>query len=221
MIFKEWLSVSNTLFSVFGYPLSLLEILSVVLSFWGYFEIIRGRTRGLVIGIVSTLLMAVLFKQIKLYSDMLLMLYYCGASFVAIYIWHRSASASESTRMNVTRLNTVARLQCVVLLVVLTLVFRLFSGNLHHLFPTWFRDAAVYPWLDAFTTSLCIIGSILLIRKKLECMLVWTMANLISMALYFKLGVLFLAMLYILYTAMDVAGLILWSRLAEQDSKPC
>lgn len=219
MTITEWLSVENTLFRVSDYPLSLLEILSVVLSFWGYCEIIRGRIRGLVIGVFSTLLMAVLFKQIKLYSDMLLMLYYSGASLVAIYMWYRSRSAASG--MNITRLSPLGRLQCAGLIVALTIMFSMFSGNLHHLFPEWFREAAVYPWQDAFTTSLCIAGSILLIRKKLECMFLWTVANLISVVLYFKLGVLFLAMLYILYTAVDLVGLILWTRWANRKARCC
>ena len=212
----EWLSVENTLCFVLGYRLSWLEAFAVVLSLWAYLEIIRGRIRGLVLGMGSTLLMATLFRELRLYSDMLLMFYYCAASLVAICFWH--GSGRKSPRDNISRLNLLERVGLLVGVALLTGMLRLLSGNLHELFPGWFHGAAVYPWADALTAALCIVASILVIRKKVECMALWLAANLIGIVLYLRVGVFFLATIYVVYAVMDMVGLVLWNHRAEKIS---
>lgn len=210
----QWFSIETTLCTVLGYRLSPLEISSVILSVWGYVEIIRHRIRGLVAGVFATLLMAVLFKQIQLYSDMILMLYYCAATIAAIFVWSRPTP--EDSTQHISRISNSSRWNLAAGIAASVIAFRLFSGNLHHLLPVWFAKPAVFIWADALTTSLCIAASILLIRKKTECMLLWLVSNLISIFLYQKQGVLFLAVVYIVYAVMDLAGFIIWNRLASR-----
>jgi len=62
-----------------------LEIISTLLGVWSCIEIIRRKARGLVIGFAAFLLLACLFHQHRLYSDMGLMLYYAAG----LLVWTR------------------------------------------------------------------------------------------------------------------------------------
>ena len=213
---KLLFSTENTLFTFQGYSVSFVELLSTVLSLWAYIEIIRQKAHGLVISMLGSLALACLFYQIRLYSDMLLMLYYIAASAFALAFWQRNMQQRHANRIRITRLKPRARIALLIGLPLAILLLTGVSSQLHIWFPKWFPNAAGFIYYDATTTILGITASILLIRRKLECMLLWLIADIISLTLYAVIGIHFLAGVYAIYLIADITGLIVWTLNARK-----
>ena len=187
-----------------------LEIISTVLGVWSYIEIIRRKARGLVIGFVAVLLLAYLFYQHRLYSDMALMLYYASASLTALFFWRHTFRKNHT--LQITRLNRRTRRM---LFVGIPLTIGLLAGitsHLHLWLPAIFPVAARIPLGDATTTVLGITASILIIRRKVEAMVFWLAGDTLSTLIYTWSGLYFLASVYIAYIIIDAFGLFAWTR---------
>ena len=204
----------HILFVIHGYSLSAIELFSTLLGIWSYVEIIRRKARGLIIGIISSLLLACLFHQLRLYSDMGLMLYYTVASLVALFFWRRSFKKEHS--LKVTRLRPRVRRILLISLPLGIVLLAAIASHLHTWFPRLFPEPACFPLGDAFTTVFGIAASILLIQRKTEAMALWLAADVIATIIYSKSGVYFLASVYIAYMLIDLAGLLIWLHRSRQ-----
>lgn len=76
----------------------------------------------------------------------------------------------------------------------------------------YFTDSTV-PVLDAFTTSLSIVGMWMLARKIAEQWLVWFVVDAVCVYLYYIKGIYFSGSLYLFYTIMALVGYRKWLRL--------
>ncbi len=73
------------------------------------------------------------------------------------------------------------------------------------------HDAA--PFLDAFTTVLSLVALFLTARKLFESWWVWIAVNLIFVGLYATKSLPLTPVLYAIFAALSVAGLLNWRRL--------
>lgn len=76
-----------------------------------------------------------------------------------------------------------------------------------------FVTDSTVPWIDAFTTALSITGTWLLARKYIEQWWVWLVVDAVCVGLFIYKGIYFYAVLYLIYTAICVAGYIKWKHL--------
>jgi len=190
--------------------MSTLEIISTVLGIWSYIEIIRRKARGLVIGFIAALLLACLFYQLRLYSDMGLMLYYAAASLTALFFWRRAFR--ENHTLQITRLSRRTHRTLLIGVPLAIGLLAIIASHLHLWLPALFPEAARIPLGDATTTVLGITASILIIRRKVEAMAFWLIGDILSTFIYARSGIYFLASVYIAYVLIDAAGLLIWTR---------
>ncbi len=190
--------------------MSTLEIISTVLGIWSYIEIIRRKARGLVIGFIAALLLACLFYQLRLYSDMGLMLYYAVASLTALFFWRRAFR--ENHTIQITRLNLRTHRMLLVGIPLAIGLLAVIASHLHLWLPALFPEAARIPLGDATTTVLGITASVLIIRRKVEAIAFWLIGDILSTLIYARSGIYFLASVYIAYVLIDAAGLLIWTR---------
>src|SRR6185503_528973 len=92
----KFFSVSNIAFTVFGYPLSYVELFGTILYLWSVWLISQRRVLTWPVGIVSVLLYITLFYQIRLYSDAFEQVYYLGASAYGWWYWSRSRHQKQT-----------------------------------------------------------------------------------------------------------------------------
>ena len=190
--------------------MSALEIISTLLGIWSYIEIIRRKTRGLVLGFVAVLLLACLFYQVRLYSDMALMLYYATACLAALIFWRRAFQKTNT--IQITQLSRRTHWVLLIALPVAIGLLTVIAARLHLWEPALFPEAARMPLGDATTTILGITASILIIQRKVEAMAFWLIGDSLSTLIYAKSGIYFLAFVYIAYIVIDAAGLFIWTR---------
>ena len=90
-----------------------------------------------------------------------------------------------------------------------------FSIYLLSLFLMHFTNSQV-PYWDATTTVLSLTAQWLICRKIIECWILWFIADLLYVGLYFYKGIPAHSILLIMYTGMAVVGYLYWRRLARQ-----
>ena len=74
---------------------------------------------------------------------------------------------------------------------------------------------ADYPWWDAATAVVSVAAQVLMARRKWENWVLWIAVDVALIPLYLAKGLTMLALLYLLYLALAVWGLVEWRRTAR------
>lgn len=216
MSIDQIFSVNHIVWTIWSYELSLIELLATVLGLWSFIQIVRRKISGLVVALFSVSITAVLFYQLRLYSDMMLMGYYLLVALIAIRTWQGNRK-QHGGELCVSRLSIKRMLYLTLAMIVFILLLRYISAHLNLWFPSFFPEPAAFAWADATTTVLGITASVLLIRQQSECMLIWFISDIISVAVYQKSGVYFLTGVYLIYLLCDAYGAASWARSSIAD----
>ena len=209
---QNFFSVTNTAFSVFGYPLSYVELFGTVFYLWSVWLISQRRILTWPVGIVSVLLYMSLFYQIRLYSDAFEQVYYLIAS---VYGWWRWAHSpkEKGAILNVHFSSSGWVVASLLISVVLGLATGAFMSRAHSFFPDVFPEEASYPYIDAVTTIGSFTAMWLMARQRIESWLYWIVIDIVGIGLYYIKAVRFISLLYVILLFLAVRGYISWLRV--------
>jgi len=191
-------------FTIWGSPVTWLEIVAFVLAVWMVVCNIRVNPLGWPLAIASSLLYCLLFWNSRLYGDASLQIFFALVAAWGWWQWVRGTDASGQVL-------AVRRLQERSLWRVLLLT--LAAWPLLALFLHRFTDTDV-PWWDAFPTAFSIAGQWLLGRKYVENWPTWVLVNAVSVGLFAYKGLWLTVLLYLLFAGMSVAGWRAWREKA-------
>jgi len=155
-------------------------------------------------GIITSLLYCWVFFGAKFYAGMGLQGYYLIISIYGLWSWRRGGSNSslgETLRVSSTKANLWVKL----------FILNLFLTLLMYSLLRRYTDSPI-PFGDAFTTSLSIIATWMLARKKIEHWLIWIFIDLISSGLYLYRGLYPTVFLFLVYAVMAVIGYYEWRK---------
>ncbi|MBU1029369.1 nicotinamide riboside transporter PnuC, partial [Patescibacteria group bacterium] len=82
--------------------------------------------------------------------------------------------------------------------------------RIHLLLPTYFLAPADYPYLDALTTVMSFVATVLMVRRKLACWYLWISVDFIGIWLYWVKGVKFISVEYVIFLVLASYGLYKW-----------
>lgn len=192
-------------FTLWGSPVTWLELVAVVLGLVMVGCNIREIHWGWPLAIASSLLYCALFWRHRLYGEAFLQVVFAAVALWGWYEWLRGRRADGSL-LRVTRLGPrgfwLALLACAVLWPATALALLRFT------------DTDV-PWWDAFPTAVSLVGQFLLGRKYLENWAAWMAVNAVSIGLFLFKALWLTAGLYLLFLALSFAGWRAWkARLA-------
>ncbi len=186
----------------FGFVTGLLYL------FWE----IRQNNLMWIVGILSALAYIVLFAQSELYASMCFQVYYLVISIYGLMVWQREkrsaagdidGAENEGSRIvyRVAGIKeaVVALLATVLIFVLLFLFLEKFTGD-------------PMPATDAVITSLSIVATYWLGKLYLQQWLLWIIADVLSVVLFFSQGLYPTALLYVLYTICAVYGFVHWRK---------
>jgi nicotinamide mononucleotide transporter len=216
MSVAEILSVDNVLVSIGDYPLSWVEFVGTVLYFASVWLIARKNLLTWPVGIVSVILYAVLFWQIRLYSDCLEQLYYLVVSAWGWISWKRTKDRESAIPTGFSRPAAIAAWAALTL--ALGSGLGLAVARLDRWLPAFFPEPAAYPFLDALTTVASFVAMYLLTRRRAESWAWWIVVDVIGVGLYWVKGVRFIALQYVVLLAMAVYGFLRWSKKEGQQA---
>jgi nicotinamide mononucleotide transporter len=180
------------------------EILAFVLSIATVALNIRQNHWAWLFAIVSSAAYGAVFFNSRLYGDCGLQLVFIVVSIWGWYSWlHGGDAADGRGQLAVTRLSRRGW------------VLALVGWALAYLVLAWFLGRYTntdVPHTDGFLTAGSLVGQMLLSRKKLENWHAWIAVDVLYVGLYLYKQLVLTGVLYALFVAMAVAGLLAWRR---------
>lgn len=214
----QFFSVDTVFFTVLGYPMSYLEFFGTVLNLWCVWLAARNRILTWPVGIVAVVLFFILFYQIRLYSDMFEQAYFFVTGFWGWWMWTHPKNAEKLVggEKRIVRASFEETATALAVTVAGGLVLGAFMARIHLFFPNVFTVAADYPYLDAVTTVMSFVATVLMMRKRIDCWYYWILVDIAGVWLYFVKDVKFIALEYLIFLVMATAGLFAWRKKMRQ-----
>ena len=183
-----------------------LELTAVV---FGTISVLFAKKNNVLVyptGLVSTLIFVYILIKWKLYGDLIINIYYSIMSVLGWYLWTRKKNGVEEFPISVMKKKDFL-ISSVIFIG--TLIFIAF---VYHFFDK-FTDWTAY--IDTLTTALFFVGMWLMAKRKIENWVVWIVADIISVPLYFYKGLTFSSMQFLLFTIIAIYGYIEWKKYLQ------
>jgi nicotinamide mononucleotide transporter len=193
-------------FSLWGSPVTWVEMLAFVLSLAMVVCNIRVNVMAWPLAIVASLLYCLLFWDSRLYGEAGLQVFFVAVAGWGWWQWLRGREADGSA-LRVRFLSSRARLG---LLAAVAAAWPLLGAFLRQA-----TDTDV-PWWDALPTAGSLAGQWLLGRKYVENWPVWVAVNAVSVGLFAWKGLWLTVLLYLLFLGMALWGWRAWQQLARR-----
>ena len=178
-----------------------LEITAVV---FGIISVLFARKNNILVyptGLISTLIFIYILYNFKLYGEFIINIYYSAMSIIGWYLWSRRNNGQEEFPISIMNSKDY-KISTIIFTVTL-----LFIALVYHFFDK-FTDLTAY--VDAFTTALFFVGMWLMAKRKIENWIVWIIADIISVPLYFFKGLTVSSLQFIVFTIIAILGYIEW-----------
>lgn len=175
-----------------------IEIVAAILGIASVYFIIKQKIWAFPLGIMMASLYIFVFYNAKLYSDMLLQIFYV---FLQTWAWIQWSKGNNDGKLLVSWLDPKYQYLCLVLLVL--------GAYLLGTFMYKQTDAAL-PYIDASLTASSLVAQGLLTYKKIENWIIWIIADIVYVFVYMERQLPYTAALYAIFLLMAIAGLREW-----------
>lgn len=192
MRMRKGLIVSTTLFTAWGYEVSILEFIAALTSFVGVWLGTTGKRITWPWWALSSALYGVFFYQVDLFASAVLQIVFIVA---AVYGWKDWAPTGAVPGNMSNRNRGYVVIGTVVSVASLT--------------PVLSNIGAAATWSDAFLLIGSLVAQVMMVYEKYESWVIWFIVDLAGTIEYALLGYWFTAVLYALFTAIAVIG---WKR---------
>ena len=199
LLFSQYKEYSN--FLIF------LELTAVV---FGIISVLFARKNNILVyptGLVSTLIYVYILLEWKLFGDFIINIYYSVMSILGWYLWTRKKNGT--TEFPISVMNRKDYL-------ISSLIFTgtlLFVALVYYFFDKFTHWTA---YVDTLTTALFFVGMWLMAKRKIENWLLWIVADIISVPLYFYKGLTFSSIQFLLFTIIAILGYIEWRKFLQK-----
>ena len=217
--FLSLFDVNNTWFTTLGYQMSGVEFWGTIFNLWCVWLVAKNKILNWPVGIIGSVLFAVLFYQIHLYSDFLEQWYYVVTGFWGWWMWTKGSAKAVGDNEGVEKINKKEIGIWAMVIVIGTLMLTYGMKNLNVWFPMVFPVGASYAFLDALTTVMSFVAQWLLTKRKLENWYLWICVDVIGVGLYFAKGVVFVSLLYFVFLILATKGLLTWKKIYKSRKK--
>jgi nicotinamide mononucleotide transporter len=178
-----------------------LEITAVV---FGIISVLFARKNNILVyptGLISTLIFIYILYNFKLYGEFIINIYYSVMSFLGWYLWSRRNNGQEEFPISIMNSKDY-KISAIIFIATL-----LFIAFIYQFFD---KFTGLTAYVDAFTTALFFVGMWLMAKRKIENWIIWIIADIISVPLYFYKGLTVSSLQFIVFTIIAVLGYIEW-----------
>lgn len=172
-----------------------LELVAAALGVVAVWLTVKQNIWGWPIGLLMVLLYTWIFFDVKLYSDMLLQVFYAALQVYGWWQWTRRKGVVEGR--TVTSLSGGTFILSMIIGAAVSLI--LGTAMAH------FTDAA-QPWLDASLTGFSLVAQVWMAQKRVQCWPLWIVLDVIFVGLFLYKALYLTAALYALFTLLAVQG---------------
>lgn len=187
--------------------MSAIEITAATLGLVNVALVVRRSVWNYPFGLAMVVLYGRVFFDSRLYSDALLQVFFFVVQLYGWWNW--VASRRETGAVRVERLSGRERLGWAAGSIVAVGAWGAVMSR--------YTDAS-YPWWDATEAILSVAAQILMSRRLIENWVLWIAVDLLSIGLYAAKGLWLTMLLYAVFLALSVWGLIEWRRAERSDA---
>ena len=184
--------MSSTLFTAWGYEVSILELVAALTSFVGVWLGTTGKRITWPWWALSSALYGVFFYQVELFASATLQIVFITAAIYGWMGWAPTGAVPGSLSVRNRRNIAIGTLITVAVLS-----------------PVLSNIGAAATWSDAFLLIGSLVAQVMMVRQKYEAWIVWLIVDLAGTVQYAMLGYWFTAVLYAIFTVIAVIG---WKR---------
>ena len=188
-----------TLFEVFA---NLFNLISVFLAN-------RNNLHTWWTGIIGTILLGILFFEVKLYADVILQVFFIVTNLYGWWAW--LYGGRDRRELPISRIT----LKQLLFFTLLALVITAGHGYLLHSLT----DAS-FPFIDSIVLVFSIIAQFLLMKRKLESWYFWILVDLVACPLYAAKALYLTSAIYFLFLLNAVWGLVNWLKIWRSEREP-
>lgn len=184
-----------------------LEVTAVI---FGIISVLFARKNNILVyptGLISTLIFIYILYNFKLYGEFIINIYYSVMSILGWYLWSKRTNGQEEFPISIMNLKEykISGLIFTVTILFIALVYHFFDK---------FTDLTAY--VDAFTTALFFVGMWLMAKRKIENWIVWIVADIISVPLYYYKGLTVSSLQFIVFTIIAILGYLEWRKFLQK-----
>lgn len=205
----EFFSIEHILVNIAGYPLSYLEFFGTASGFAAVWLATRNNIITWPVGLFNVVCFFSIFWQVRLYSDMLLQVYYLGTAIYGWWFWANRNAAHGP----VSALSNKSRLIYGGAIAVFSVLGGYFIERIHLYWPKAFPQPAAYPYADTAIAISSVAGNWLLARKKIENWVLWIAVDMVAAYIYYKKGIKFVSIQYFIFFLLAISGFLSWKKI--------
>lgn len=148
------------------------------------------------------------FNEYHLIFDAGLNLFYAVMGIIGYFSWEKNLSLNQN--VSITKMQRSEHFKWISLGIFLSICLGYIASRF---------EIIALPWIDAFTTVFCIIGTVLMIQSKLENWLYLLLMDVIYIGLFYNRGSLLFSALYVVYSLLAVKGFFDWKQNVAVEDK--
>ena len=184
--------MSSTLFTAWGYEVSILEFIAATTSLVGVYLGTTGKRITWPWWVLSSSLYGVFFYQVDLFASAMLQIIFIAAAIYGWFGWAPTGAVPGT-------ISTRNRLRIAIATVV----------SVAFLSPVLADIGAAATWTDAFILIASLVAQLLMIYEKYETWVLWLIVNIVATIQYLSLGYWFTAVVYAIFAVVAIIG---WKR---------
>lgn len=210
----NFFDLGSTFITIWGYELSFLELLATVFGIFNVYMLAKIKVSNYFWGILNVILSFFIFFQIRMYSDMLLQVYYLGMNIYGWWTWlhPKNNVSSDSNQLKVSTNTGTYNMVALAITCIVFVTLGLLLKNIHVMLPSLFTKPSSSPFVDSFITTLSIVAMYFMAKKKIEHWYLWFIADLTSVIFCYMQNVKFLALEYFVFLFFAFLGYAEWKK---------
>lgn len=199
--------INNIAFELIGYPISYVELIGTLFGLLSVYLATKANILTWATGIINELFLFILFFQVQLYADMFLQVYFFVVTLYGWYNWRQKPKQNS-----ITSTESKTKIWLASAIIVGTIIMGFLFANIHLYLPQYFKAEASFPFADSFVMVLSIVATVLLAQKKIETWYLWIVVDMVCVFLFFKKGIIFLGIEYLVFLGLATYGLLNWKK---------
>jgi nicotinamide mononucleotide transporter len=185
--------VSTTLFTAWGYDVSILEFIAAIVSFVGVWLGTTGKRITWPWWALSSALYGIFYYQTEFFASSLLQIAFVVAAVFGWFGWAPTGAVPGTL--------SVRNRQYIAIGTIISVSV---------LSPLLSNIGAAATWTDAFILVASLAAQVLMIYEKFEAWVIWIIVNVTATIQFFILDYWFTSVLYAVFTVVAVIGLKRW-----------
>jgi len=153
-------------------------------------------------GIIGTVLLGILFFEVKLYADVILQVFFITTGIWGWWNW--LYGGEKKSQLPITRVSLNQFLWFAVSAIFLTV---------GHGFMLHTLTDASFPFIDSIILVCSIIAQFLLMKRKLESWCFWILVDVVAVPLYAAKELYLTAAVYFIFLILAVSGWLHWKKI--------